>query len=220
MSTYILMKLLESAPSRYDRGIRWLSLGEREAAYDCLTQRIINGARVLDIGTGTGSLALRALRRGAQVKGIDINPGMLEIARKKIDNSGFGQQAELKEQGAMELNEEPPDHYNAIMSGLCFSELSEPEQKFTLEECFRILKPGGLLLLADESRPNSLGKRLLHTLIRIPLIIITYLITQATTRAVSYLPEKVRQAGFEIQEVRYGRLESFIELVAIKPGKA
>lgn len=217
MSTYILMKLLESAPSRYDRGIRWLSLGESEAAYDCLTQRIMSGARVLDIGTGTGSLALRALRRGAQVKGIDINPGMLELARKKIDGSGLDQMAELKEQGAVELNEEPSNYYDAIMSGLCFSELSEPEQTFTLKECFRILKPGGLLLLADESRPKSLGKRMLHTIIRIPLVIITYLITQTTTRAVSCLPEKVRQAGFKIQGVRYGRLESFIELVAIKP---
>lgn len=220
MSTYVLMKLLESAPSRYDRGVRWLSLGESEAAYDRLTQRIRSGARVMDIGTGTGSLALRALRGGAQVKGIDINPGMLELARKKIDDSGFGEKAELKEQGAVELNEEPSDQYDAVMSGLCFSELSDPEQKFTLKECFRILRPGGLLLLADESRPNSFGKRVLQRLIRIPLVIITYLITQTTTRAVSHLPEKVRQAGFEIQEVHYGRLGSFIELVAIKPKEA
>ncbi|UCD86124.1 MAG: class I SAM-dependent methyltransferase [Deltaproteobacteria bacterium] len=211
------MKLLESAPSRYDRGIRWLSLGESEAAYQRLTQRIISDTLVLDIGTGTGSLTLRALRRGARVKGIDINPGMLEIARKKIDDSGLGQKAELKEQGAVELNEEPSDQYDAVMSGLCFSELSKPEQAFTLKECFRILKPGGLLLLADESRPNSLGKRLIQGLIRIPLVIITYLITQTTTRAVNNLPEKVRQAGFQIQEVCYGRLEGFIELVAIKP---
>lgn len=81
MPTYVLMKVLESAPNRYDRGIRILTLGELDEAYDRLTSHIKPGQIVLDVGCGTGALTVRAAMRGARVKGIDVNPQMLEIAR-------------------------------------------------------------------------------------------------------------------------------------------
>jgi len=48
------MRLLESAPARYDRDIRLLTLGQVERAYDRLTAHIQPGWQVLDLGTGTG----------------------------------------------------------------------------------------------------------------------------------------------------------------------
>lgn len=60
MSTYVLMRILESAPSRYDLGIRMLTLGKLDAIYDKLTSSIAEKHRVLDIGCGTGALSLRA----------------------------------------------------------------------------------------------------------------------------------------------------------------
>jgi len=83
MSVYILMKILESAPSRYDRGIYILTLGKLDKVYDRLTSRIKKGQTILDLGCGTGALTLRAVQKGAKVKGIDINPQMLEIAQKR-----------------------------------------------------------------------------------------------------------------------------------------
>jgi len=74
MSVYILMKILESAPSRYDRSIYILTLGKLDKIYDRLTSRIKKGQTILDLGCGTGALTLRAARKGAKVKGIDINP--------------------------------------------------------------------------------------------------------------------------------------------------
>lgn len=81
MSTYVLMKVLESAPSRYDAGIRLLTLGKVDEVYARLASHIKDGQRVLDIGCGTGALTLRAAQQGAKVKGIDINAQMLEIAQ-------------------------------------------------------------------------------------------------------------------------------------------
>ena len=36
MSTYVLMRILESAPRRYERGMRWLTFGHLDRAYDAL----------------------------------------------------------------------------------------------------------------------------------------------------------------------------------------
>jgi ubiquinone/menaquinone biosynthesis C-methylase UbiE len=217
MSTYILMKILESAPARYDQGIRILTLGKLDAAYDRLTSHIQKGQRVLDLGCGTGALTLKAARRGARVKGIDINSQMLDIAQKKAADAGLSQQTKFQEKGVAELGDEEPETYDAITSGLCFSELSEDEIAFGLKEAQRILRPGGLLLVADEVRPGGLIRPMFNSILRLPLAAVTYLFTQTTTHQVRDLPEKVKKAGFRVKSSRLNALGDFIELVAIKP---
>jgi len=217
MSTYILMKVLESAPSRYDRGIRILTLGRLDKIYDRLASHIKKGQKVLDIGCGTGALTLMAARKGAKVKGIDVNPQMLEIAQKRAREANLTQNTELCEMGVAELKREEVESYDIVLSGLCFSELTEGELIYSLKKINRILKPGGLLLVADEVRPKSILNRVLNWLIRFPLLIVTYLIAQTTTKVVRNLPEKIVETGLSIESVRLNRMENFIELVARKP---
>lgn len=216
MSTYIFMKVLESAPSRYDKGIRLLTFGRVEKAYDRLTSNIKKGQLVLDLGCGTGSLTIRAAQQGAQVKGIDVNPQMLEIAQKRVNDVNLAAKVSLCEMGVGELEGEESEGYDVVMSGLCLSELSEDELVYALNEVKRLLKPGGLLLIADEVRGKGVAKRLANWLIRFPLVIITYLLTQTTTRAVKDLPKKIEKAGLKIESLRLSNMESFIELVAKK----
>ena len=218
MSTYILMKILESAPGRYDRGIRLLTLGRLDKAYDRLTSRITKGQKVLDIGCGTGALTIRAALKGAKVKGIDVNAQMLEIAQKRTDEAHLTGSIELHEMGVAELENEDAESYDVVMSGLCFSELNGDELNYALQETKRILKPGGLLLIADEVRPGHIAKRLFHSLFRIPLLLITYLITQTATHAIGGLPEKITAAGFTIETLRLNRMENFAEIEAWKQG--
>ncbi|HDH28587.1 MAG TPA: class I SAM-dependent methyltransferase [Euryarchaeota archaeon] len=208
------MKVLESAPSRYDRGIRILTLGAVDGAYDRLTSQVEKGQRILDIGCGTGALTLRAAGKGAIVKGIDVNSQMLEIAQTRLDEAGLSQNVRFCEMGVAELGCEQTSCYDVVMSGLCFSELSGDEVTYTLKEIKRILKPGGLLLIADEVTPKNVLKRVFNRLIRCPLAAITYLITQTTTHAVKDLAEKIEEAGFLIGSVRLNWLEDFIELTA------
>ncbi|UCD56745.1 MAG: class I SAM-dependent methyltransferase [Candidatus Hydrogenedentota bacterium] len=217
MSTYVLMKILESAPARYDRGIRILTLGKLEKAYARLTSHITSGQRVLDLGCGTGALTLMAACKEAQVKGIDVNSQMLEIARQRVSERNLAENVELCEMGVAELGNEEPHSYDVVMSGLCLSELTENELNYALKEVKRILKPGGVVLIADEVRPERVPKRVLNWLIRFPLVIITFLIAQTTTRPIKGLPEKIRETGLHIKSSRLNRTGNFIELVGVKP---
>jgi len=211
------MKILESAPYRYDKGIRILTLGRLDKAYDRLVSHIKKDWEVLDIGCGTGALTLRAAKKGSKVKGIDINPKMLEIARRRTKDANLTKNIELMEMGVVELGSEKTESYDAVMSGLCLSELSKEELCSTLKEIKRILKPEGILLVADEVKPKGTIKILFHWLIRIPLLIITYLVAQTTTRAIENLPEKIEKTGLIIESLKSNKIGNFIELVARKP---
>lgn len=217
MSTFILMKILESAPSRYDQGIYILTLGKLDKVYDRLTSHIKKGQTILDLGCGTGALTLRAAQKGAKVKGIDINAQMLEIAQKQVIKKNLLQNINLCEMGVAELETEKSDSYDMVMSGLCFSELSEDELIFTLKEVKRILKPGGFLHVADEVRPKNILKRILNGIVKFPLVIITYIIAQTTIHSIENLPEKIKESGLLIESVRLNNMENFIEVVAKNP---
>jgi len=211
------MKILESQPRRYDRGVALLSLGQSERARKRLVADNVNpGSRVLDIGCGTGTAAILAARAGARVTGFDISAPMLAVARDKVAAAGLAGRIELIEMGVSGMDRFADVSFDLVMSTLTFSELSPDEQTYALHHAFRILKPNGVLAMADEARPATLGKKLLHNIIRLPLLTVTFALTQTSTRAVEGLPGRVRRAGFRIGTEERTALDSFLYLVAIK----
>jgi len=126
----------------------------------------------------------------------------------------------LSEMGVAELRRTKSDCYDVVTSGLCFSELSEDEFRFALAQLRRVLKPAGLLLVADEVRPREPLRRLLLGLVRIPLAALTWLVTQQTTHPIAGVPERLAEAGFELVSVRASAFGSFIEIVARRPAGA
>jgi demethylmenaquinone methyltransferase/2-methoxy-6-polyprenyl-1,4-benzoquinol methylase len=190
------MKVLESTPERYDRGILMLSGGHIPEVYRRLAEEVAApGRRVLDIGCGTGGASFACAARGAKVVGIDIDAGMLEVARRKpAPEGGTVQFIQL---GAAEIEDRfRPGSFDAVVSCLAMSELSSEEQRYALHVAYSRLVPGGRIVVADETLPEGALARIAHRLRRLPVAAATYLLTQTTTRPVVGLEGRVREAGF------------------------
>ncbi len=206
MSSYVLMKILESSPERYDRGIRMLGRGWIDSAYASIADLTARpGARVLDIGCGTGNVSVACARRGADVVGIDIDAGMLEVARQKPEP--IMGSLRFVQIGATELDDEfEPGEFDSVVSCLALSEMSPDEGRYALKAAFRLLKPGGRLVVVDEVVPANRPRRMAHRLRRLPAVAATWILTQTTTRALDDLTGLVSSAGFEHVETinRFG----------------
>jgi ubiquinone/menaquinone biosynthesis C-methylase UbiE len=212
--SYVYMKVLESAPERYDRGMRLLTLGRLARVHRDIAARLHAGDRVLDLGCGTGSLAVLLARKGAHVTAIDISPPMMSVAARRIQAAGLQDQVVLRELGAVDLDTAFPDaRFDAVVSTLVFSELSDAEREYALAESWRILRPGGQILIADEVLPPSFLGRLATFFFRLPFAVLAFVLTQNTTHRVARLGEGIEQAGFRLATVqRYlaGTLQLFI----------
>ncbi|MFC1849369.1 corrinoid protein-associated methyltransferase CpaM [candidate division CSSED10-310 bacterium] len=216
MLSYIYMKILESQPERYDRGITWLSFGHSIIMKRRIAEQIKPGSRVLEIGIGTATLALLMAQQGADILGFDVSAPMLAVARKKIVAAGMADKIQLREMGVTGMDKLPAGSFDMIVSTLVFSELSKDEQLYALRQAQRVLKENGILVIADETRPKRRFKRFLYSLIRLPLLLFTFILTQTTTKAVEGLEEQVREVGFRITQCQLSNWDSFIYLVARK----
>jgi ubiquinone/menaquinone biosynthesis C-methylase UbiE len=218
MCSYVLMKLLESSERRYDTGINLLTFGNARRIKEEIASRFVSkNDRVLEIGVGTGMLAIFCAKNGAYVTGIDASRKMLGIAEKKVEEARLTGNIELKNIGVVEIDRHIPDcYFDKVVGTLVFSELYEDEQRFALKEFFRILKPTGKIIIADEVKPRSLGKRILYYLIRIPLVAITYLFAQTTTRPLKDIEQKIYDAHFRIEYTSRYFLDSLELIIASK----
>jgi ubiquinone/menaquinone biosynthesis C-methylase UbiE len=194
----VFMKWLETSPKDYDRGIQLLTLGRLRSLKEKIAREYVcQGTRVLEIGCGTGTLTMMMAERGAIVTGIDASPAMLSEAQKKIDSRDFGERVTLKYMDATLIGDRfSPRSFDLIVSTLVFSELPHDQQRYVLEACARLLAPGGRLLIADEVIPAGLLARLTYYLIRLPLVLLTWLLTRTTTNALKEFTTLLTQAGF------------------------
>lgn len=215
MLSYIFMKILEARPRSYDRRMDRFSRGKVARIKEAVVAEIPERAKVLEIGCGTGELAAMLIARGATVTGFDLNPEMIEVAREKIEEEGLGNRFTLGEMGVDGMDLFPSSCFDAVVSTLSFSELSSDERRFTLRHAERVLKPGGLIVIADEVVPRTLLRKLVKACVRIPMLAATYLASGASTRPIADLPVEIADAGFEVSKEIRSQGDAFALVVGV-----
>ena len=98
-----------------------------------------NGTRLLEIGTGWGTLAIRAAQRGAQVTTVTLSREQLELARERIEDAGLSALVEVRVQDYREVGGE----YDAIVSVEMIEAVGEAYWPVYFATLDRLLAPGG-----------------------------------------------------------------------------
>lgn len=117
---------------------------------------VIPGESVLDIGCGTGRLALAAaavVSPSREAHGIDASPEMIEVARRKSARSRAG--ADFKV-GLIEDIPFDDGRFDLVMSTLVMHHLPVDLKRKGFAEVYRVLKPGGRFVAVDLKTPDSM----------------------------------------------------------------
>lgn len=152
--------LILHAAAGYDL-LAWLLLRGRERAFrERLVKlaRIEPGESVLDVGCGTGSLALEAKRRvgsSGSVRGIDASPEMISRARAKAARAGMDVAFDM---GVVESLPFPGETFDVVLSTLMLHHLPRAARVQCAREIRRVLKPGGRVFVADFGRVTRVRK--------------------------------------------------------------
>lgn len=112
------------------------------------------GGQVLDLACGTGTLAIwiKQHKPQADVIGVDGDPAILALARRKAGRAGI----EVRfDQARSDNLPYQSGHFDRVVSSLFFHHLTWENKARTAQELFRVLKPGGELHVADWGRPTN-----------------------------------------------------------------
>jgi ubiquinone/menaquinone biosynthesis C-methylase UbiE len=109
--------------------------------------------RVLDVGCGTGNFSLKLAGYGCEVTGIDLSEEMLAQARHKAE--GIKPEMLFKRMDVYNL-EFPDNHFDGVFSMAAFEFITQPGKAYS--EMFRVLKPGGRLLIGTINRDSKWGE--------------------------------------------------------------
>ncbi|MEO8333056.1 MAG: class I SAM-dependent methyltransferase [Gallionella sp.] len=116
--------------------------------------RVTGGQAVLDVGTGTGVVAITARRMGARVTGLDLTPALLDQARESAAVVGHDDIA--WHEGDAEALPFPDDSFDVVLSQ--FGHMFAPRPEVAMAEMLRVLKPGGVIAFATWPGEQLIGR--------------------------------------------------------------
>jgi demethylmenaquinone methyltransferase/2-methoxy-6-polyprenyl-1,4-benzoquinol methylase len=138
--------MFDGVARHYDRTNAVLSAGNA-ALWRAATVRAVDpqpGERILDVAAGTGTSSVALQKNGARVVAVDFSPGMIAEGRRKHKNIEFIEaDAEKLPFGDNE--------FDAATISFGLRNVANP--KVALGELYRVLKPGGRLVICEFSKP-------------------------------------------------------------------
>lgn len=147
----------------YDAAVNFITLGHAAS----LREQTIAlaapapGESVLEVGCGTGEIALRARARvgaSGSVMGIDPSPEMIDVARRKASDA---QRNIEYRTGVVEAMPYPDNSFDIVVSSLMMHHLPEELKHAGLQEIYRVLKPQGRLVIVDMTRPAGVWGKIM-----------------------------------------------------------
>lgn len=166
----------------------WL-MREKRFKGDLIEQaKITNGNRVLDVGCGTGTLAItiKRIHSDAEVVGIDANSKILGIARAKAAKAGINV---TLDQGMADELPYADSSFDRVLSSLFLHHLSTENKLRTLHEVLRVLRTGGRFDVVDLGPPRTFYSRVVARL--------SARSEEVAVNVQGLLPEMFREAGFQ-----------------------
>lgn len=151
-------EMFDDIAPRYDFLNRFLSAGIdvrwRKKALEEL--KFLKPQNLLDVATGTADVAIMAARilNPQKIVGIDISTGMLDLGQKKLLKEGLEKQIELQT-GDSEAINFPEASFDAVTVAFGVRNFANLEKG--LSEIYRVLKPGGKLVVLEFSKPKIIG---------------------------------------------------------------
>ncbi len=139
-----------------------LSLGQQEAILEKTLEaaELRPGERLVDVGCGTGKLAVAAAKRlgdahgeKSHVLGIDATPGIIDLAIERAHRMGVAAEFQV---GIAEELPLPDGAADAVTSSYFFHHLPSDVKSQALREMWRVLAPGGRLVITDYGRAHGL----------------------------------------------------------------
>ena len=179
-------KMFDGVAKHYDRTNTVLS-GGNAMLWRAATVRAVApavGERILDVAAGTGTSSAAMQRNGARVVALDFSPGMVAEGRRKHKNVEFIQ-------GDAENLPFGDNEFDAVSISFGLRNVSDP--KAALSEMYRVLKPGGRLVICEFSKPPvAIFRASYWAYMRyvMPLIVDR---TSSNPEAYTYLAQSIRE---------------------------
>jgi demethylmenaquinone methyltransferase / 2-methoxy-6-polyprenyl-1,4-benzoquinol methylase len=190
---------------RYDFLNHFLSLGidrlwRRRAIR--IIGKTIRPENILDVATGTGDLAIAALKLNpVKITGIDISEKMLAIGREKISRKGFAGKIELLS-GDSENIQFADNSFEVGMVAFGVRNFSDPLKG--LNEMRRVISKGGTIMVLEFSRPVAFPFRQVYNFYFLNILPFFGRMFSKDKNAYRYLPESV---------MRFPDNEAFLDLL-------
>lgn len=176
---------------KYDLLNHLLSLnidkGWRRKAMRCVEED--GKGHLLDVACGTGDFSIAACRAGVrQVTGIDISANMVNIGRKKVAEAGLAGQIDLRsgDSEAMEFSDNTFDTVTVAFGVRNFEHLEQG-----LREMYRVLRPGGKVIILEFSMPEHFPMKQLYKFYFRRVLPVVGGWVSGNRGAYTYLPESV-----------------------------
>jgi demethylmenaquinone methyltransferase/2-methoxy-6-polyprenyl-1,4-benzoquinol methylase len=150
-----IRQMFDGISPQYDLMNRIISFGIdvkwRKNVVDLLLPK--KPQKILDVATGTGDLAFALSKTQAkEIVGIDISEGMLDIGKKKVEKNQWGKNIKM-EIGDSENIDYPASYFDAVT--VAFGVRNFENLDKGLSEIFRVLRPGGNLVILETAVPQK-----------------------------------------------------------------